>query len=202
MTDPITPPPADDIKKQMELLQTQLASLQSDKVKLEATVEQLKKKPPVVVPPTPPPAPVPAKSQQQQLEQYANDKAREAERLRLCMELGLKEEDLQGDYGTPMEMRNAAMVKAMEKKVDDTNKTVATIAESLKSLAEGLKPAEVEQPKPDTGGPSGKKKLAAAQLYEEGKRLGRSERGRWLTLAAIHRDPSKIVKITKEEPEE
>lgn len=191
-TSPVTPAPA------APDLAAALAALTAKLDKLPVAEPPKPAPQPVVkrTPAAPPARPVAGQTREQQLQEFANQKAREVETLRLANEFGLKEEELEGDFASPTEMRLYAQnVKQ--------SKDLATLSQSVQALtaqyaAQQARAAEPED-LPDTGGPSGTRRDVVQERYTESAKLGRTQEARWLRLRAIYSDPNKRLQATPTE---
>lgn len=190
-------PPADDLLAKLAAKQAELDALKAQQPPPRSTAREVRRVA------AEPPAPVPIrKTREQELEEFANAKSREVEVLRVAKEYGLTEEELEGDYATPVELRLAAQVKKMEKDIQQLGQTAADAKAAAESLA-AAPPASENLA--DTGGPTGKAATREQKIqarHEQAGLAGRTHKGRLLKLMAIHKDPSKVVVRTPEELEE
>ena len=191
------------LQKQVEDSETARRALETAKLKSDAELERVRKQ--QSKPPVQPVATAPTAAQgAEALRNYANEQAREAARLRTAIEFGLTEEDLLGDYSTPTELRLAAQVKSMEKKLVSASEQSTQILTAIQALqAIQTAPPPPEDNRVDTGGPtSGRRQRSAtraAELREQAKSKGSTKEGRWLLLRSIHNDPQKIIQAVDSE---
>lgn len=173
--------------------QAQIAKLQSERDKASDAARRARQVPPV------PAAGATQQQQNDELMRFANDQAREAERLRTAIKFGIDPSDLEGDFSTPTELELAAQVKKLER----DQKTLVDAANQTNQLLEQLRKNLEKPPEPgggpegaDTGGPTGrvaKREKKVQQLREEAAKRPRTQQAVWLTLRAAHLDPNKII---------
>lgn len=192
-------PPADDLQAKLKSAQDQLA-----KTKLELDKAQASKKPvaPLRAVRPAPAAQAPAggtgKSWEQELEEFANAQAREALVLRTAIKYGLQEEDLDGDYSTPLEVEMAAKVIKLERSI----KTLGETAQAAKDAAAIGQPPKPPEGQADTGGPTGREATRAnrvKKMRDEAAAAPRTTKARYLTLQAAYADPSKHMAVGPQE---
>ena len=152
-------------------------------------------------------APVVRGSPSAELEEFANNKAREALLLRELMHAGLKEEDLPEDleYTTPAELKATIQIALLNKKIAVQDQQLEALVDVQKKLKEDADRSTSSRSPggEDTGGPTGlapakkisppedlRKRAAELKLKGDPKSL---QEARWLTLQASYRDQKKII---------
>lgn len=187
---PPTEPPAPSAKE-LEL-QGKLAQMQAD---LDAAKKLGSRRQPA-------PAPVPATlTPAEQLQAFANEKAREVEVLRTAALYGLTEDELLDggtEFSNPTELRLTAQLKAQEKKqkaLDDTLTEQKQILEALKKKGAEDEPDE----RSDAGGRTRRvaREAKAAELRTEALKKGRTTDGRYTLLESIKNDPTKRMQPSR-----
>lgn len=153
-----------------------------------------------------------------ELQDFANKKAKEAALYKALSAAGLKEGELPEDFDfeTPSELRLALQAIQLEKTVKEQGRRLSEREEREKKAAEEAAAATAaaaklheqeasRQRRIDTGGPSGrgpkerpspndpvKMRERAVELRAKGDPKSLQE-ARWLVLNAAHRDPNNII---------
>jgi len=168
-----------------------------------AALEQLKVVPPAAEPvpvtaapaPAPPPQAPPSapvggrvtRKQYDDMQAYAAQQAQRAEKLVLAQEFGLSEQDLEGDFESPADMRRHAEVLSLRQQL----KELEVQMQVQRATLPGTPPSV---PAADAGGPTSLIPTTVAELqgqYDAARALGQTAKGRRALLAAIYRDPTK-----------
>jgi len=147
---------------------TQLTALR-ETLSAEPTPEP--EAPPVVEPePSPPPPPPPeappgrvTRQQYDELARWGAQMRQEVERLKLAREFSIDPSELEGDFESPMAMRQHAEILSLRKAVE------ALSTQSQEEPGEPEPPRETPPaiPQVDTGGPTGSQKTQEEALQEK-----------------------------------
>jgi len=123
--------------------------------------------------------------------EYAANQAQRAEKLVLAQQYGLSEQDLEGDFDSPADMRRHAEVQALRNQLKELEVQLA----AQKGITPTVPPtAPPSVPPADAGGPTSLIPTTVAELqgqYETARAMGQTPKGRRALLAAIYRDPNK-----------
>lgn len=152
-----------------------------------------------------------------ELQEFANQKAREAMLYKELNAAGLKEEDLPQDieFQSPGELRQAIQIALLNRKIAAQDQRLDTAAaEAQKQIEEAKQHVNESTAQSasrrgvDTGGPSGQASAAAAseptpaEMRERAKKMPRGKEAVWLVLGAAHKDPDKVIGIGSGGPTE
>lgn len=196
MTELIVETPAEQVPAEPNLAEVMavLKTLQVPQADPTPAEPELKPvtQPAPAAPPTPPAGGRITRKAYDELMQYAAEQAQRAEKLSLGQEFGLTEQELEGTFESPADMRRHAEVLSLRKSLADLELRLASQA-----VSEGAPIPAVQvplAPNADTGGQSSIADSVVEELrgkYEAARALGRTPAGRRAMLEAIYGDPTR-----------